>query len=84
MKELQLQLEIFLKKGYIHPSVPPWSALILFVKNKDGTFIFCIDFRQFNKVTVKNKYPLPRINDLFNQLKDARIFSNIALRSRYH
>jgi hypothetical protein len=84
LKELQMQLEELLKKGYICPSVSPWGAPILFVKNKDGTLILCIDFRQLNKVIVKNKYPLPRIDDLFDQLKDARIFSKIDLRSGYH
>jgi hypothetical protein len=84
LKELQLQLEELLKKGYIHPSVSLWGALVLFVKKKDGTLRLCIDFRQVNKVTVKNKYPLPRIDDLFDQLKDAIIFSKIDLRSGYH
>jgi hypothetical protein len=62
----------------------PWGAPVLFVKKKDGTLILCIDFKQLNKVTVKNKYPLPRIDDLFDQLKGSRIFSKIDLRSRYH
>jgi hypothetical protein len=84
LKELQMQLEELLKKGYIHPSVSPWGAPVLFVKKKDGTLRLCIDFRQLNKVTVKNKYPLPRIDDLFDQLKDAKIFSKIDLRSGYH
>jgi hypothetical protein len=84
MKELQMQLEELLKKGYICPSVSPWGSPVLFVKKKDGTLILCIDFRQLNKVTIKNKYPLPRIDDLFDQLKDARIFSKIDLRSGYH
>jgi hypothetical protein len=84
LKELQMQLEELLKKGYIRPSVSPWGAPVLFVKNKYGTLRLCIDFRQLNKVTVKNKYPLPRIDDLFDQLKDARIFSKIDLRSGYH
>ena len=75
LKELQMQLEELLKKGHIHPSVSPWGAPVLFVRKKDGTLILCIDFRQLNKVTVKNKYPLPRIDDLFDQLKDAKIFS---------
>ena len=82
LKELQLQLEELLKKGYIHPSVSPWGAPVLFVKKKDGTLRLCIDFRQLNKVTVKNKYPLPRIDDLFDQLKDAKIFSKIDLQIR--
>jgi hypothetical protein len=84
LKELQLHLEELIKKGYICPSVSPWGAPILFMKKKDGTLRLCIDFRQFNKVTIKNKYPLPRIDDLFDQLKDAKIFSKIYLRSRYH
>jgi hypothetical protein len=79
-----LQLKEILKKGYIHPSVSPWGALVLFLKKKDGTLRLCIDFRQFNKVTVKNKYPLPRIDDLFDQLKDVKIFSKIYLRYGYH
>jgi hypothetical protein len=66
LKELQMQLEEIMKKGYIRPSVSPWGAPVLFVKMKDGTLRLCIDFRQLNKVTVKNKYPLPRINDLFD------------------
>jgi hypothetical protein len=61
-----------------------WGAPVLFVKKKDGTLRLCIDFRQLNKVTVKNKYPLPRINDPFDQLKDAKLFSKIDLRSGYH
>jgi hypothetical protein len=84
LKELQMQLEELLKKGYIFPSVSPWGSPVLFVRNKDGTLRLCINFRQFNKVIVKNKYPLPRIDDLFDQLKDAKIFSKIDLRSRYH
>jgi hypothetical protein len=84
LKELQLQLEELLKKGYICPSVSPWGAPVLFVKKKDGTLRLCIDFRQLNKVTVKNKYPLPRIDDLFDQLKDVKVFSKIDLRSGYH
>jgi hypothetical protein len=84
LKQLQLQLEELMKKGYIHPSVSPWDALVLFVKKKDGTLRLCIDFRQLNKVTMKNRYPLPRIDDLFDQLKDAKIFSKIDLRSGYH
>jgi hypothetical protein len=64
--------------------VSPWGAPVLFMKKKDGMLRLCIDFRQLNKVTVKNKYPLPRIDDLFDQLKDAKIFSKIDLRSGYH
>jgi hypothetical protein len=64
--------------------VSPWGAPALFVKNKYGTLKLCIDYRQLNKMTIKNKYPLPRIDDLFDQLRDATIFSKIDLRSRYH
>jgi hypothetical protein len=84
LKELQMQLEELMKKGYIRPSVSPWGAPVLFVKKKYGTLRLCIDFRQLNKVIVKNNYPLPRIDDLFDQLKDEKIFSKIHLRSRYH
>jgi hypothetical protein len=84
LNELQMHLEELLKKGYICPSVSPWGAQVLFARNKDGTLRLCIDFRQLNKVTVKNKYPLPRIDDLFDQLKDENIFLNIDLRSGYH
>jgi hypothetical protein len=72
-----MQLEYFLKKGYICPSVSTWGAPIIFVKNKDGTLRPCIDFKQLNKVTIKNKYPFPRIFDLFDHLKGARIFSRL-------
>ena len=66
LKELKTQLYELLDKGFIRPSVSPWGAPILFVKKKDGTLRMCIDYRQINKVTVKNKYPLPRIEDLFD------------------
>ena len=66
LRELQMQLEELIKKGYIRPSVSPWGAPVLFVKKKDETLRLCIDFRQLSKVTVKNKYPLPRIDDLFD------------------
>ena len=73
-----------LDKGQIRPSVSPWGVPILFVKKKDGTLRLCIDYRQVNKVMTKNMYPLPRIDDLFDQLKGATMFSNIDFRSRYH
>ena len=79
LKELKLQLQELLKKGFIRPSVSPWGAPVLFVKKKDGTLRLCIDYRQLNKLTVKNKYLLPRIDDLFDQLKGASIFSKIDL-----
>jgi hypothetical protein len=84
LKELQMQLEELLKKGYIRPSVSPWGAPVLFVKKKDETLRLCFDFRQLNKYIVKNKYPLPRIDDLFDQLRGENIFSKIDLRSGYH
>jgi hypothetical protein len=84
LKELQMQLEKLLKKEYIRPSISPWGAPILFVKKKHGTLRLCIDFRQLNKATVKNKYPLSRIDDVFDQLRREKIFSKIDLRSRYH
>ena len=71
LKELKIQLQELLDKGFIRPSVSLWGAPVLFVKKKDGTLRMCIDYRQINKVTVKNKYPLPRIEDLFDQLKGA-------------
>jgi hypothetical protein len=81
--ELKLQLKEMMDKGYIRPSMSPWGAPVLFVKKKDGTLRLCIDHRQINKVTIKNRYPLPRIDDLFDQLGGASIFSKIELRSGY-
>ena len=68
LKELKVQLQDLLDKCYIRPSVSSWEAPVLFVKKKDGTMRLCIDYRQLNKVTIRNKYPLPRIDDLFDQL----------------
>ena len=84
LQELKKQLQELLNKGLIRPSVSPWGAPVLFVKKKDGTLRLCIDYRKLNQVTVKNKYPLPRIDDLFDQLQGAGIFSKIDLRSGYH
>ncbi|KAL8115292.1 hypothetical protein AgCh_021949 [Apium graveolens] len=84
MKELAKQLQELLDKGVIRPSVSPWGAPVLFVKKKDGSMRLCIDYRELNKLTIKNKYPLPRIDDLFDQLKGACYFSKIDLRSNYH
>ena len=84
LRELKAQLQELLGKGFIRPSASPWGAPVLFVKKKDGCFRMCIDHRQMNKVTVKNKYPLPRIDDLFDQLQGACTFSKIDLRSGYH
>ena len=84
LKELKFQLQELLDKEFVRPSVSPWGAPVLFVKKKDGTLRMCIDYQQINKVTVKNKYPLPRIEDLFDQLKGAGVFSKIDLRSGYY
>ena len=84
LKELKTQLQELLDKGFIRPSVSPWGALVLLVKKKDGTLWMCIDYRQINKMMVKNKYPLPRIEDLFDLLKGAGVFSKIDLRSGYY
>jgi hypothetical protein len=72
--ELMLQLKEMMDKGYIQPSVSPWGEPVLFVKKKDGTLRVCIDYRQLNKMTIKNKYPLPIIDDLFDHLGGASIF----------
>jgi hypothetical protein len=82
--EIKLQLKEMMYKGYIRPNVSPWGAPVLFVKKKDDTLRMCIDYRQLNQVTIKNKYPLPRIDDRFNKLGGASIFSKIELRSGYH
>ncbi|GKC00157.1 reverse transcriptase domain-containing protein, partial [Tanacetum coccineum] len=84
MKELAEQLKELSKKGFIRPSSSPWRAPILFVKKKDGSFRMCIDYRELNKLTVKNRYPLPRIDDLFDQLQGSSIYSKVDLRSGYH
>ena len=84
LKELKLQLQGLLEKRFIRPSVSPWGASVLFVKKKDGTLRLCVDYRKLNKMTVKNKYPLPRIDDLFDQLKGASVFLKIDLRSGHH
>ncbi|GJV86556.1 putative reverse transcriptase domain-containing protein [Tanacetum coccineum] len=84
MQELSGQLQELQDKGFIRPSYSPWGAPVLFVKKKDGSFRMCIDYRELNKLTVKNRYPLPRIDDLFDQLQGSRYFSKIDLRSGYH
>jgi hypothetical protein len=78
------QIDELSEKGYIRPSTSPWAAPVLFVEKKDGTKRMCIDYRALNEVTIKNKYPLPRIEDLFDQLRGASVFSKIDLRSGYH
>ncbi|KAG8478886.1 hypothetical protein CXB51_028729 [Gossypium anomalum] len=84
LKELKAQLQELTDRGFTRPSFSPWGAPVLFVKKKDGTMRQCIDYRQLNKVTIKNKYPLPRTDDLFDQLKGASVFSKIDLRSGYY
>jgi hypothetical protein len=84
LTELKIQLQELLDKEYIKPSVSPWGAPVLFVKKKDDTLRLCIDYRQLNKLTINNEYPLPQINDLFDQVGGAKIFSKLDLRSRYH
>ncbi|GJU04073.1 putative reverse transcriptase domain-containing protein [Tanacetum coccineum] len=84
MQELSRQLQELQDKGYIRLSHSPWGAPVLFVKKKDGSFRMCIDYRELNKLTIKNRYPLPRIDDLFDQLQGACYFSKIDLRSGYH
>jgi hypothetical protein len=84
LDELKKQIDELSEKGYIRPSTSPWAAPILFVEKKDGTRRMCIDYRALNEVTIKNKYPLPRIEYLFNQLRGASMFSKIDLRLGYH
>nr|GEU92421.1 retrotransposon protein, putative, Ty3-gypsy subclass [Tanacetum cinerariifolium] len=84
LKELSEQLQELSDKGFIRPSSSPWGAPVLFVKKKDGSFRMCIDYRELNKLTVKNRYPLPRIDDLFDQLQGSSVYSKINLRSGHH
>ncbi|GJU28103.1 putative reverse transcriptase domain-containing protein [Tanacetum coccineum] len=83
-QELSNQLQELSDRGFIRPSTSPWGAPVLFVKKKDGSFRMCIDYRELNKLTVKNRYPLPRIDDLFDQLQGSSVYSKIDLRSGYH
>jgi hypothetical protein len=84
LKKLKVQLEELLTKGYIKPSKSPYGAPVLFVHKKDGTLRMCVNYRALNKATVKNRYPLPHINDLFDRLSGAKVFSRIDLRSGYY
>ena len=84
LRELKAQLEELLSKGFIRPSISPWGAPALFVKKKDGSLRLCIDNRLLNRVTIRNQYPLPRIDELFDQLQGSRVYSKIDLRSGYH
>ena len=84
LKELKIQMEELVSKGFIRLSTSPWGAPVLFVKRKGGSLRLCIDYRQLNRVTIRNQYPLPRIDDLFDQLQGAMVFSKIDLRSGYY
>jgi hypothetical protein len=84
LAELKLQLQKLLDKEFIRPDNLSWEALVLFLKKKDGTLHLCIDYKQLNKVIIKNKYSLSQINNLFDQLKRAKVFSKINLRFRYY
>nr|GEY84963.1 putative reverse transcriptase domain-containing protein [Tanacetum cinerariifolium] len=84
MQESSTQLQELFDRGFIRPISSPWGASVLFVKKKDGSFRMCIDYRELKKLTVKNRYPLPRIDDLFDQLQGSRVYSKIDLRSGYH
>jgi hypothetical protein len=84
LAELKIQLQDLLEKGFIRPSSWPWGCPAIFVKKKDHTLRMCVDYKPLNEVTIKNKYPLPRIDILFDQLTGAQVFSKIDLRSGYH
>jgi hypothetical protein len=84
LAELKEHIKELLEKGFIHPSSSPWEAPMIFVLKKDGTQRLCVDYHALNEVTIKNKYPLLRIDDLFDQLRGACVFSKIDLRSGYH
>ena len=84
LQELKVQIQQLLGKGFIRPSTSPWGTPVLFAKKKDKTLRLCIDYRQLIKDTIKNRYPLPRIDDLFDQLRGARVYSKIDLRTGYH
>lgn len=84
MAEVKKQVDEQLQKEYIRPSTSPWGAPVIFVEKKDKTKMMCADYRALNEVTIKNKYPMSRIDDLFDQLKGATVFSKIDLRSGYH
>ena len=84
LRELKVQLQELLDRGFIRPSTSPWGTPVLFTKKKDKTLRLCIDYRQLNGVMIKNWYPLPRIDDLFDQLRGARVYSKIDLRTGDH
>jgi hypothetical protein len=84
LRELKIQLQGLLDKGYIRPSTSPWGCPTLFVSKKDKEILLCVDYRPLNAVTIKNKYPLPHIDILFDQVAGAQVFSKINLHSGYH
>ena len=84
LQELKMQLKELLDLGLIHPSVSPWGAPVIFIRKKDGSWRLFIDYSQMNKATIKNQYLLPRIDDLYDQMKGVMVFSKIELRSGYH
>ena len=84
LEEIKKQIKVLLEKGYIRRSSSPWGTPVLLVENKDGSLRMVVDYRGLNEVTIKNKYPLPMINDLFDQLQGAKVFSKIDLLSGYH
>ena len=84
LQELRVQIQELLDKGFIRPSTSPWGAPVLFAKKKDRTLRLCINYLQLNRVTIKNRYPLPRIDDLFDQLRGAQVYSKIDLHTSYH
>nr|CAD1838529.1 unnamed protein product [Ananas comosus var. bracteatus] len=84
LKELRNQLQDLLDKQFIRQSVSPWGAPVLFVRKKVGSFRLCVDYRELNRATIKNKYPLPQIDDLFDQLQGSCVYSKIDLQSGYH
>ena len=84
LQELKVQIQELLGKGFIRPSTSPWGAPVLFSKKKDKTLRLCIDYRQLSRVTIKNRCPLPRIDELFDQLREARVYSKINLHIGYH
>ena len=84
LEELKVKIQELLGKGFLRSSTSPWGASVLFAKKKDKTLRLCINYRQLNRVTIKNRYPLPRIDDLFDQLRGAKVYSKIDLRTGYH
>ena len=84
LQELKVQMQDLLDRGFIRPSTSPWGAPVLFAKKKDKILCLCINYRQLNRVTIKNQYPLPRIDYLFDQLRRVQVYSKIDFRTGYH